>query len=130
MARRARSAGGDMLSGPKLRLLIVDDDVNMAKFLTSHLVRRNFEVSSAASGEEAIRMFRVFDPQLVLLDLAIGGMGGIETLERVKQIKPEVAVMALSSQHDPEVIFRASRLGAEDYLAKPIDPRELDVRIN
>jgi DNA-binding NtrC family response regulator len=94
------------------------------------LVRRNFEVNTAGSGEDAIRMFRVFDPQLVLLDLAIGGMGGVETLERIKQIKPDVAVMVLSSQHDPEVIFRASRLGAEDYLAKPVDPHELDVRIN
>jgi DNA-binding NtrC family response regulator len=102
----------------------------MAKFLSSHLARRDFEVSTASTGEEAIRVFRVYDPGLVLLDLSVQGMDGIDTLERIKQIKPEVAVIMLSGQTNPEVIFRASKLGADDYLSKPLEPRELDVRIN
>ncbi len=117
-------------SQPKTRVLVIDDDSTMAKFLSSHLMRRNFEVSTAATGEEAIRMFRVVDPVLVLLDVAVQGMSSLETLERLKQIKPELAVIMISGQNDPEVIFRASKLGADDYLAKPFEPKDLDTRIS
>ncbi len=113
----------------KIRVLLVDDDASMARFLSSYLARRNFDTSTASSGEEAIRMFRVFDPAIVLLDLSVQGMSGLETLERLKQIKPEVAVIVLSSQNNPETIFRASKSGADDYLAKPIEPRDLENRI-
>src|SRR5579884_434160 len=109
--------------------MIVDDDGSMARYLGSYLTRRNFEVTNASSGEEAIRMFRVHDPALVLLDVAMPGMGGIETLERIKQIKPEVSVIMLSAQSNPELIFKASRLGADDYISKPFEPKELDLRI-
>jgi two-component system, NtrC family, response regulator AtoC len=114
----------------KSKVLIIDDDSTMAKFLSSYLLRRNFEVSTAATGEEAIRMFRVVDPVIVLLDVAVQGMTGLETLERVKQIKPDVSVIMISGQNDPDVIFRASKLGADDYLAKPFEPKDLDLRIN
>jgi len=113
----------------RTRVLIIDDDSTMAKYLQSYLSRRNFDVSTAATGEEAIRMFRVYDPHLVLLDVTMPGMSGIETLERLKQIKPEVSIIMLSGQHNPEVIFKASKLGADDYMSKPFEPKELDLRI-
>src|SRR3954469_21204284 len=118
-----------MLPNAKTRVLIVDDDGSMAKFLGSYLSRRNFDVSTAATGEEAIRMFRVYDPALVLLDVSMPGIGGIETLERIKQIKSDIAVIMLSGQNDPELIFRASKLGADDYISKPFEPKELEIRI-
>jgi DNA-binding NtrC family response regulator len=118
-----------MALSQKVRVLIVDDDASMARFLQAHLLRRNFDVSTAANGEEAIRMFRVYDPALVLLDMAMSGMSGIDTLERLKQIKPEVSIIILSSQSDPELIFKASRLGADDYMAKPVEPRDVEARI-
>ncbi len=118
-----------MLPNQKIRVLIVDDDGSMARYLSAYLVRRNFDVSSAATGEEAIRMFRVYDPTLVLLDVAMPGMSGIDTLERIKQIKPDVSVIMLSAQNNPELIFRASKLGADDYISKPFEPKELDIRI-
>jgi DNA-binding NarL/FixJ family response regulator len=93
------------------------------------LAKRNLEVSTAASGEEAIRMFRVFDPAIVLLDVAMAGMSGLDTLERIKQIKPDVSVIMISGQNDPELIFRASKAGADDYIAKPFEPKELDIRL-
>ena len=119
-----------MLSNQKTRVLVVDDDAAMAKFLSSYLARRNFDSSTASSGEEAIRMFRVYDPVLVLLDVSMPGMSGLETLERLKQIKPEVLVIILSGQSNPEIIFRASKSGADDYIAKPFEPKDLEVRIN
>ena len=114
----------------KTRLLIVDDDPSMARFLTSYLSRLNFEVNSASSGEEAIRMFRVYDPGLVLLDMAMTGMDGLETLERLKQIKPEVLVIVVSGQNNPELIFRASKAGADDYIHKPFEPKDLEARVH
>jgi len=119
-----------MSTPQKMRILIVDDDESMARFLTTYLAKRSFDVTTAASGEEAVRMFRVFDPTLVLLDVSMPGMSGIDTLERIKQIKPEVSVIMISAQNSPEAIFRASKLGADDYIAKPFEPKELDLRIN
>ncbi len=87
-----------MLVTPKTRVLVVDDDSTMAKFLSSYLARRDFEVSTASTGEEAIRVFRVYDPSLVLLDMSMPGMDGIDTLERIKQIKPEVSVIMVSGK--------------------------------
>src|SRR5438552_17582003 len=118
-----------MVAGWKWGGLGVMDGAVMALFLTEHGPRRNFEVNTAASGEEAIRMFRIFDPNLVLLYVAMNGISGIETLERIKQIKPDAAVIMLSAQNDPEIIFRASKLGADDYMSKPFEPNELDLWI-
>ena len=119
-----------MVPSPKIRVLVVDDDANLGRSIIAHLVRRGLEVSSAASGEEAHRMFRVYDPGLVLLDLSSSGADALDTLERLKRIKPDVAVILLSSENSPEVIFSASKLGADDYLSKPFELKDLDLRIN
>ena len=74
-------------------------------------------------------MFRVYDPALVLLDVNTAGMTGIETLERLKQIKPDVSVIMLSTQQDADFIFKASKLGADDYIGKPFEPKDLDQRM-
>jgi two-component system, NtrC family, response regulator AtoC len=113
----------------KIRVLIVDDDPSMSRFLSGYLVRQNFDVSTASSGEEAIRVFRVYDPALVLLDMAMTGMDGLETLERLKQIKPDLSVIVVSGQSNHDLIFRASKLGADDYVAKPFEPKDLELRI-
>jgi two-component system, NtrC family, response regulator AtoC len=113
----------------KTRVLIIDDDVVMAKYLASHLNRRSFEVDLASSGQEALRMFRTFDPGIVLLDMTIAGMPGTELLQRVKEIKPSVSVVVLSANRDPELVFKASKLGADDYIGKPVNPKELDIRL-
>src|SRR5437660_5014012 len=113
----------------KTRVLIIDDDVAMAKYLAAHLSRRGFEVNMVPTGQEALRVFRTFDPQLALLDLSIDSAGG-DMLQRLKQMKPALSVMILSANRDPEAIFKASRLGADDYISKPVDPKELDVRMN
>jgi DNA-binding NtrC family response regulator len=113
----------------KTRVLIVDDDVAMAKYLATHLARRNFEVTVASGDQEALRIFRSLDPVLVLLDISMSSTNGVGVLERLKHIKPTVSIVVLSASKDPEAIFRVSKLGADEYLTKPIDPKELDVRI-
>jgi DNA-binding NtrC family response regulator len=118
-----------MQAANRTRVLIVDDDRSQSTFLSTHLTRRGYDVSAAATGEDAIRMFRVFDPALVLLDADARGMEGMETLERLKQMKQEVSVIMTASSGATELIFRASKLGADDFLAKPLDLAALDQRI-
>src|SRR5262249_6972452 len=93
--------------------------------------RKGCEVMSAATGEEALRILRNFDPTLVLLGSQpdSDAMDCIGTLERVKQIKPEVTVLVLASPQQADLLFRASKAGADDFLAKPVDPSELDKRL-
>src|SRR5215472_8603447 len=119
-----------MIPNHKVRVLVVDDDIAVGRSLTAKMVRRGFEVSSASSGEEALRVLRVLDPSLVLLDLGGPGASALDVLGRIKQAKPEVSVIMLSTRHDPETIFAASKLGADDYLPKPFEAADLDVRIN
>ena len=119
-----------MIPNHKLRVLVVADDAGASRSLSSPLVRRGFDISHATTGEEAVRMFRVYNPGLVLLDDSAGGMTALDTLQRIKQVKPDVAIILVSSRLDPDVIFRASRLGADDYLGKPVEAKELDIRID
>src|SRR4029077_15382092 len=83
--RRADSLPGERMT-QKTRVLIVDDDVVMAKYLAAHLSRRNFDVTVASSEQEALRVFRTLDPVLVLVEVSMEGEAGTETLRRLKQI--------------------------------------------
>jgi DNA-binding NtrC family response regulator len=114
----------------KARVLIVDEDTSASRFLNSHLLRKGLDVSAASSADEAVRMFRLYDPAVVLLDPVSSGTANLELLERLKQIKPDVSVLVLSRESDPDFVFRASKAGADDYLGKPVDPKDLDSRIS
>jgi DNA-binding NtrC family response regulator len=70
-----------------------------------------------------------FNPELVLLDLAMPQMDGLQTLEHIKQVRPEASVLIVAGQGKPDVVFRASKLGAEDFITKPFEPRELEIRM-
>jgi len=114
----------------KTRILIADDDEAMAKSLAEYLSRRNFDVAFAGSHEESLRTIRSFDPSLVLLDYSLPPVDGGETLERLKQLRPELPVIVYSGDTAPEVIFRMSKLGAEDYIATPFQLSDLFSRIS
>jgi two-component system, NtrC family, response regulator AtoC len=118
-----------MEAANRTRVLIVNDDRSQSGFLSSHLMRSGYDVSSASTGDEAVGMFRVFDPALVLLDADARGMDVMESLERLKQMKPELSVILTASSSTPELIFRASKLGADDFLSKPIDLPSLEHRM-
>src|SRR5690349_23724145 len=102
----------------------------MAKSLAEYLSRRNFDVAFAGSHEESLRTIRSFDPSLVLLDYSLPPVDGGETLERLKQLRPELPVIVYSGDTAPEVIFRMSKLGAEDYIATPFQLSDLFSRIS
>jgi len=118
----------EMQAAGRVRVLIVNDDHTQSAYLGAHLNRRGYDVSAAATAEEAIGMFRSLDPALVFLDADARGMDVMETLERLKQMKPEVAVVMTATNGTPEMVFRASKLGADDFLSKPIDMSSLEQR--
>ena len=126
----ASKASGVAVPSRRTRVLIVDSDAGTSRFLGLHFSKRNLEVSSARSGEEGLRLFRALSPNLVLLDLDVAGMDGLEVLEKLKQIKADVPVIVTTNLHDPQLIFKASKIGADDYVTKPYDLKELDQQLN
>ena len=110
--------------------MIVGSDDGNNWSLGSHLLRRGFDVSHAAYGEEAVRMLRVYDPALILLGSAESDASTLATLEQIKQAKPDVAALMLSGHHDPGTIFKASKLGVDDCLSQPFEPGQLDLSID
>jgi len=101
----------------------------MTKYLKSYLTKREYEVSCAGSGQEAIDMLKRFDPAIILLDIAMPGMNGLEALEKIKKLKNEVTVIILSGYGQANTIVRAMKLGASDFVTKPFDPPELEIII-
>src|SRR5438270_7292835 len=112
------------------RIMIVDADAKLSRDISAQLVRRNYEVTAAATSEEALRSFRAVNPQLVLLDLAAASGNGLEALQKFRQMRADVVIVVLSGLRDPEMIFKCSKMGADDYLSKPFDAKELEARIS
>ncbi|MBI3129492.1 MAG: response regulator [Candidatus Tectomicrobia bacterium] len=106
---------------PLPRILIVDDEKDIVEFLAMELSRRDFEVDTALSGEEAIEKIKENRPHLMLLDVRMPGMGGIETLRQAKQLDPRIGVIMVTAVHEEEIARSAIALGAHDYITKPID---------
>jgi DNA-binding NtrC family response regulator len=114
----------------RTRILIAADDDGMTNSLREYLSRRNFELAFSSNHEETLRGLRSFDPSLVLLDYALPPVDGSETLERIKQLRPDTPVIVYSGHAAPEVVFRMSKLGAEDYLITPFELNDLVARIS
>jgi len=114
----------------KLRVLIADEDTTLARSFGDQLQRRNYEASYAANQEELLRMIRAVDPASILINYTLPPTNGADTLERLKQLKPEIPVIVYSGQSDPDVIFRLSKIGADDFLAMPFQFNDLVQRLN
>ncbi|HXK19863.1 MAG TPA: sigma-54 dependent transcriptional regulator [Polyangiaceae bacterium] len=103
------------------RLLIVDDDASGRRWLAKLLTKEGYEVDVAADGNEALRLIAERAPTLVITDLNMPKMSGLELLERVRAQSPEVAVVMVTAQDRVASAVAAMRAGAHDYLTKPFD---------
>ncbi len=101
-------------------VLVVDDEAGIRESLSGILSDEGYQVLTAASGEEALREVEEHSPDLVLLDVWLPGMDGIETLERIKKTSPELSVVMISGHGNIETAVRATRSGAYDFLEKPL----------
>jgi DNA-binding NtrC family response regulator len=112
------------------KILLVDDEKTMVKYLSRRLVKRGFDVSVAYSGLSALEEIKKIDFDLVLLDVLMPEMDGIETLKEIKKIKPETEVIMLTGHASVEVGIEGMKSGAFNYIMKPFDPDELVKEIN
>jgi len=112
-------------------ILLVDDEPGMLRYIRTLLEVDDYKVETATTGEEAIaRVQKGMDPDLVLLDVLMPGIDGLETLGKLRQLKPGVKVVMLSCVSDTKKVVQAMRLGAQDYLTKPFQKAELDAVID
>jgi PAS domain S-box-containing protein len=105
-------------------ILIIDDEPTMHVLISKYLSRIGFHPLSAGDGGEGIEIVNAFKPDLVITDLFMPGMDGFAVLEAMGQTHPEIPVLALSGAGDVEAVIRALRLGAWDYLRKPVENLE------
>ncbi len=112
------------------KVLLVDDEEEFIETLSQRLEIRGLKVTGATRGEEAVDLVdkRVFDA--IVLDLAMPGMDGLETLKRIKKNHPEAEIIILSGHGTIQKSIQAMKLGAEDFLEKPVDIHELLKKIN
>jgi diguanylate cyclase (GGDEF)-like protein len=117
---------------PRARILVVDDSPTQLDAIVQVLAREGYDVRTAADGKEAIRKVHGDGPDLVLLDLILPDMDGLEVLRIVKAPRPDgefTPVIILSSKTDLDSKVRGLRIGADDYLAKPPADREILARV-
>ena len=110
-------------------LLVVDDEPSMREFLEIMLTQDGYIVRSASSGEEGLELFKVSEPSLVLTDVRMPGMSGLDLIQRLKQINPTVPVIVITAFASAEDALRAVREGAYDYLSKPFQLDDLRIII-
>ncbi len=111
----------------KGHVVVIDDEVNAAAALETLLREDGYEVASAHDAHGGLQLLEKDAPDVVLTDLRMPGMDGIELLSRIKQIRPETMVILMTAYGTVKTAVRAMKLGAEDYLGKPIDVEELEV---
>jgi len=107
------------------RILVVDDDESLRTVVSQVLTEDGHEVMTARSGEEALEAFRKGSYPLVITDIVMGNMSGMELLQEVKQLRPETEVIIMTSHATLDTTVLAIRAGAYDYLIKPFEEIEL-----
>ena len=105
----------------KNTILVVDDEKDICDFLKDFLTEENYRTLTALNGKEGIEITRKEKPDLVLLDIKMPGMDGIEVLEQMKSIHPEIQVIMITGYGSLKTAREAMKLGAYDYITKPFD---------
>ncbi|NVM57294.1 MAG: response regulator [Desulfobacterales bacterium] len=114
----------------KPRLLLVDDEEMFVEYLSKRLIGRKYDVTICLSGEDALKKVRNNDFDVVILDVLMPGIDGIETLREIKKIKPLIEVVMLTGHASLESGVEGMNFGAYDYLMKPCDTEDLVSKIN
>jgi two-component system KDP operon response regulator KdpE len=112
-----------------IRILLVDDESAIRRALRPPLLELGFQVAEASRGEEALQMLRTGAFDVILLDVNMPGIGGIETLRRMRALAPRMPILMLTVRDAEEEKVVALELGADDYVTKPFSTRELIARI-
>jgi len=117
------------MSQRAIRVLIVDDEPAIRRALRPPLTELGFVVTEAIRGEEALQLLRTATFDVILLDINMPGIGGIETLRRLRALSPKLPILMLTVLDGENEKVQALELGADDYVTKPFSTRELVARI-
>jgi DNA-binding response OmpR family regulator len=112
----------------KQKILIVDDDENIAELISLYLIKECFETRIVYDGEEALKEFRTFEPNLILLDLMLPGIDGYQVCRELRK-DSQVPIIMLSAKGEVFDKVLGLELGADDYMIKPFDSKELVARV-
>lgn len=111
------------------KILIVDDDPQITMLMQAILETDGYIIKTASSGAEALKEMDDYKPHLVLLDINMPGLSGLETLEITRKKEEYVSVVLVSGNSDTEDVIKGLEAGADDYVKKPFDPHELMARV-
>lgn len=117
------------MNQPVIRVLIVDDEAAIRRALRPPLVELGFQIHEASRGEEALQLLHSTQVDVVLLDINMPGIGGIETLRRIRAAAPRLPVLMVTVLDGEEEKVEALELGADDYITKPFSTGELLARV-
>lgn len=112
-----------------LAILLVEDDLRFAEKLAGFLTKEGYDVEHAASGEDGVQRFRERRPDITLLDLVLPRMDGMQTLKSIKDLDSSAAVIVMTAHSSVTTAVQAMRLGALDYITKPIDLEALCLKL-
>jgi len=112
-----------------VKVLLIDDEVEFILAVSNRLVLRNYEVTYAFSGQEALKRLEQAKYDVILLDILMPGMNGLETYEHIRAIDQDVRVMMLSAHVEIEMAINGINKGVFDYLIKPVEIEDLIEKI-
>ena len=112
----------------KQKVLIVDDDPNIAELISLYLTKECYETAIASDGPEALALFKSFGPDLILLDIMLPGMDGYQVCREIRR-ESQVPIMMLSAKGEVFDKVLGLELGADDYMIKPFDNKEMVARV-
>lgn len=107
------------------KILIIDDEEESCKLLKAYLKRRGFEVEIAFDGEEGLEKVKCSNPDLVLCDISMPGLNGVEVLKKIKELNPRIIVIMLTGFGTFESAIECLKLGAYDHIGKPVELEKL-----
>lgn len=113
------------------KILIVEDEIDIRELIHFHLYNNKFEVLETSNGLDAIYMVETHNPALILLDIMIPGLNGLEVCRRIKenQLTQDIKIIFISAKGEEEDIIKGLELGGDDYVTKPFSPKVLMARV-
>lgn len=118
------------MSEAKTKVLVVEDEASIRKFIAINLERSGFTVLEAETGEKALEMARAYRPEVMVLDVMLPGIDGFEVCTKLRDEMPELIIIMLTARGQDIDRITGLEIGADDYMVKPFNPRELTARIN
>ena len=113
----------------KIRVLLVDDEEEFVQALSERLALRDYDMTTSLSGDDALEKIKHYNYDVVILDVAMPGIDGIEALREIKKLKPLTEVIMLTGHSTVEAAIEGMKLGAFDFLMKPCNTEDLDTKI-